>query len=264
MRNHRNLLITIGVLVFLLGLTASYLLLGNKFPWAAGIWKKLTSVFPIPVATVEGYDVKNDLVEAARRLGIEDPMNFAVQQTAIKVLADRENVSVTSDEADAKEKALEANWKGEKLSDALDNAKVSKNDFRKLFIEPELYKEKLAVTRQVRTPTVDLVHTALKNGEDFAILARTHSDDPLTRAFSGDAGFVTAEKVYSSVWGEAKGLSLGEWAGPIATPDGYMFIKKLEEKSGTEIHLQAILIHTFDFGSWLKEQIEQMRVVVYI
>lgn len=264
MLKSRNLLIIIGILVFILGLTASYLLLGNRFPWAGRIWHQLVKVFPIPVATVEGYDVKNDLVEAAKRLDVPDPMNFAIQATAIRVLADRERVTLLSWEIEAKERQLEANWNGEKLQDSLNSRKVSKADFRKLFIEPDLYKEKLAVLRQVKTAKVDEVSAKLNSGRDFASVAASLSEDPLTRSFGGDAGFLSENEVFSGLWTEAKKLGNGLWAGPIATPDGYMFIKRLGENGPSQIHLQVILIKTFDFDLWLSEQIKKMRVIVYI
>lgn len=71
----------------------------------------------------------------------------------------------------------------------------------------------------------------LRAGEDFADLARQYSEDPVTALSGGDLGFFPESALQSShpsLRSAVRRLQVGQWTGPITTPDGTMLVKLLE------------------------------------
>ncbi|OGU62361.1 MAG: parvulin peptidyl-prolyl isomerase [Ignavibacteria bacterium RBG_13_36_8] len=82
---------------------------------------------------------------------------------------------------------------------------------------------------------------SLKNGVDFAKLARKYSDDPGSSSSGGDLGFVKRGVFYPEFEAAAFGLNLGEISGLIESPVGFHIIELLERR-GETIHARHILV----------------------
>jgi len=81
----------------------------------------------------------------------------------------------------------------------------------------------------------------IRNGEDFAELARNHSEDPGSGPRGGDLGFFGRGDMVSEVENVAYALSPGEVSDVLQSEFGF-HILKLEEKQGARVRARHILI----------------------
>jgi foldase protein PrsA len=72
----------------------------------------------------------------------------------------------------------------------------------------------------------------LADGEEFALLARTYSTDSFTAGAGGDLGLIDDNDPFyaEELLDTAKGLQIGEMAGPIRTDEGYAIIRLVERE----------------------------------
>jgi peptidyl-prolyl cis-trans isomerase SurA len=82
---------------------------------------------------------------------------------------------------------------------------------------------------------------SIKNGADFAELAKKNSDDPGSAAGGGDLGFVKRGVFYSEFEAAAFKLKAGELSEVIESPVGFHVIE-LIEKRGESINTRHILV----------------------
>jgi parvulin-like peptidyl-prolyl isomerase len=75
----------------------------------------------------------------------------------------------------------------------------------------------------------DLVERA-RAGEDFAKLARAHSEDPATKEEGGDLGFFSRGSLPAAVEEIVFGMDIGEVRGPIRAARGFHVLKLLARK----------------------------------
>lgn len=82
---------------------------------------------------------------------------------------------------------------------------------------------------------------SIKNGVDFAEMAKKYSDDPGSAKDGGDLGFVKRGVFYPEFESAAFALQPGEISGVVESPVGFHIIQ-LIEKRGESIHARHILI----------------------
>jgi len=105
---------------------------------------------------------------------------------------------------------------------------------------------------------------SIKNGADFAEMAKKYSEDPGSAKEGGDLGFVKKGVFYPEFEAAAYALQPGELSGVIESPVGFHIIQ-LIEKRGESIHARHILIKikadenadlkTIDFLTALRDSI---------
>jgi peptidyl-prolyl cis-trans isomerase SurA len=108
--------------------------------------------------------------------------------------------------------------------------------FHQIVLRPEPSEAALAEART----RADSVMTLLRNGEDFAELARRFSDDG-TRENGGDLGFIRRSDVVREFANVAFSLSPGAVSLPVKTQYGYHLIK-VERVRGAEVQARHILL----------------------
>src|SRR5207247_11064055 len=78
-----------------------------------------------------------------------------------------------------------------------------------------------------------MIEQRLKQGEDFAMLAQSYSEDPNTAANGGDLGFVqqsALDKVQPELRKMVMGLQPGQISGVIHTQSGYSILKVFSDR----------------------------------
>lgn len=88
---------------------------------------------------------------------------------------------------------------------------------------------------------IEKIQKMLKDGADFAQLAREYSEDPGTASRGGDLGFVSRGDFVKEFEEVAFGLNEGEISDIVQTQFGFHIIQLLE-KQGEKIHARHILV----------------------
>ena len=259
------------VAVFLLGLVASYLLFGGALQTNKSLWRSIANVFPVPVASVEGKSVRLSAVETAEKLNIENPLEFAVRQKSMEVLAGKLDLKIEDKEVVTRRNTLASAWgmNKEQLESQLSGKKITLAQFEKLIVIPEAYADKIKTSLNKPNEKLNEVKSRFDKNEDFNTLAKNYSEDSVTAPFGGDAGFVSKDILGDEIWDKVYALSDGQAIGPLNTHQGYLFVKRVELQQATDVnlerlHIQVILIKTFDFNSWLDDQMKQLDIKRYI
>ncbi|MDD4308809.1 MAG: peptidylprolyl isomerase [Candidatus Cloacimonetes bacterium] len=94
-------------------------------------------------------------------------------------------------------------------------------------------------TKSQKKAEIEAIMRRLKNGENFADLAKTESDCPSKEA-GGDLGFFKKGMMVKPFEDAAFALRVGEYSGIVETQFGYHIIQ-LEENKGDEIRARHIL-----------------------
>lgn len=148
---------------------------------------------------------------------------------------------------------------------------ISDADYRKLVVEPQVYREKLGTAIGAEVPTTaEQVHVRhivtdtyeaaleivklLQEGGDFATLAAQHSTDSATKDTGGDMGW-RPRGIESADFDEAVfALQPGQISNPITTTNGVEIIKLDERESNRPLedsHLETFKSQAFN--NWLAE-----------
>ncbi len=106
-----------------------------------------------------------------------------------------------------------------------------------IFRSPKTSTEAKEKARQFAQSILD----SIKNGSDFAEMAKKYSEDPGSAKEGGDLGFVKKGVFYPQFESAAYALQPGELSGIVESPVGYHIIQ-LIEKRGESIHARHILI----------------------
>ncbi|NOX18354.1 MAG: parvulin peptidyl-prolyl isomerase [Chlorobi bacterium] len=112
-----------------------------------------------------------------------------------------------------------------------------KFDISHIFINPKLSGKMKEKAREFAASLID----SIKNGADFAELAKKYSDDPGSAVQGGDLGWVKRGVFYPEFEAAAYQLANGQLSGVIESPVGFHVIQMIERR-GESIHVRHILI----------------------
>ncbi len=235
-----------------------------RFKSSSDFVYQTTKIVPFPIARVGGRFVayENYLFELRRymhyyenveKTDFNDPVNAPqlaerkkrilqniVDQAYIRELAQKNNVTVSEDEVDARLQVLkDQNRLGSSdkvFEDTLhDYYGWSVADFRRSIRNDILTSKVLAVVDVETRTKANKVVDALKQGSDFATIASTYSDEVQTKDAGGEIPGIVNPKdrnTPSERIAALAALKPGEVSEPITTSYGYEIIKKLEDKDG--------------------------------
>lgn len=141
------------------------------------------------------------------------------------------------------------------------------NDFRGK-IEFQLARQKLqakitedeSINQQAKARAEEVL-AKVKAGEDFAELARKHSQDS-SAANGGDLGFFGKGQMVAEFEAAAFALEVGQTSDIVKSKFGYHIIKVLEKKDDT-VRAAHILIKAVDFDQYLQDEVNKAKVSVY-
>lgn len=215
--------------------------------------------------------------EGLRRLMIikKNVLNELIEAKIVELIAKKEGIYVSEKEAfETAEKIISRDGKE---NDNLTELKFlygwGKEDFAKKVILPLLYRENLEKyieeSGNLDSGTKDKalsIKNKIDQGEDFAVLAKNHSDSP-SRETSGllppfskeETPFVQLKSVFDWQPGE-----VGE---PFETDDGWHIIKlerKFIQERIEKVEIRHIFLRKKSFSEWLEKQKENFKVRVYL
>ncbi|MUG44065.1 peptidylprolyl isomerase [Paenibacillus woosongensis] len=258
------------------------------------------------VATVNGTKITqdelyNELVKAGGGEQAKQALNAIVMKTLITQEAKKKNIVVTEEDINAEiDNYIKSFGSLEMLEQMLqqygmtmddlkqdsemnvmitklleDKTNVTEDEVKQTF---ETYKESFNTPEQVRASII-LVETEdeaneviqqLKDGKDFAELAKDKSLDTFTKDSGGDTGFFERGQVEPAVEEAAFKLKQDEVSGAVKTDEGYKVIKltdRKEAKEGTleenkeEIRKGLVAQQVQElFGDWYSELESQAKI----
>ncbi len=252
-----------------------------------------TRIIPVPIGQIDGKMVRySDYLmrlrselhylerESAVNLNSADGKRQKVYQKRIALnkvqdaayiekLADERNIEVTDKEID--------DFVNQQLTSR--QPAVSREEYEKIikdyydwsfseyeaFIHEQLLRRKvaLAVDEKARTK-VNSLQAQLQGGADFAEVAKSQSEDELTKANGGDVGFVSkTNDDPQGLIAAAQRLQVNQVSGVIETPTGYYLIKLLETND-SQVRYARILIGLHELDTLLKQVRDQNKVSEYI
>jgi foldase protein PrsA len=231
-------------------------------------WAKAKKV----VAVVNGVEITRD--EFLQRLTetIGKPLlDQMINEIILQQKAEKEKVEVTSKEIDAKIEEMKKQFPNEQVfKQQLSRGNMTIEMLRhqlknRLLLEKILSKDVTVTDGEIKeyfeankkafsTPEVMnashiLVKTKaeaneivkeLKEGADFAKLAKKHSIDPATKDKGGELGFFSREQLVPAIAEEAFSLKTGEISDVVQTSYGYHIIKAGEKKAAQEATLDSV------------------------
>lgn len=265
-----------------------------KYNWNNAFSKAVTSAFPLPAIKVDGMSATvkeyNDRLEALRMFEersnkvdfstdegkevlerLKEKTNDLIIKDLIIAKYAKEN-KITIDEAefeDSFNNLLYSNGGKEKFTEVIKNFyNLSLEEFKKqqrvTFLNNKVEQMITAdenLNKAAKTQA-EQVLAEIKNGGDFAELAKKHSFDP-SAANGGDIGFITKGKMTKEFEDVAFGLKKGEVSEVFKTTYGYHIIKATdvgEEK----VKVSQILVQGKSFGDWLENQKKELKIVNYL
>ena len=231
---------------------------------------RLTQLVPVPVANVDGENVRyseflkkyrSDIYSLVQQEQINLSSNDgkrqseyykrreldnAVREAYVAKLARQNNVSVSRDEVDSfitrtvnsKSISLEA-YERTVLNNFYD---WSLDEYRGV-VKARLLTQKVAFSiDQTAKQRAENLATQAAGGADFAQLARDNSDDTATKGNGGDVGALPLDNQDpNSLVAQAAKLAPGQVSQPLRGNDGY-YILKLASKTDTSVQFSQIKV----------------------
>lgn len=222
------------------------------------------------VATVNGTDItKQQLYDQLVELGGESTLQSMITTELVNQEAEKAKVTVTDEDIDAELEDLKAQFGGESaFQAALTQSSMTENDLRKQMplqvkirkiLEPQVEvtdeeiteyydanKASFTEEEQVRASHIlvatkeeaDAILKELKDGADFAELAKSKSTDTVSKENGGDLDFFTRSDMVAEFSDAAFALAVGETSGAVQSDYGYHIIKVTDHKDAKEYTLE--------------------------
>ncbi|MNB65918.1 Foldase protein PrsA precursor [compost metagenome] len=215
-----------------------------------------------PVATVNGKDItKNELYDKLVKAGGESTLQSMITQELVDQEADRNKVTVSDADIQAEIKDLQEQFGGESgLESALSQSGMTMDDLKeqmplqvkiRKLLEPKVTvtdddikkyydenKASLGSEEEVRASHIlvatkeeaDAIEKQLKEGADFATLAKEKSSDTGSKDKGGDLDFFKKGDMVAEFSDTAFKMKVGEISEPVKTEYGYHIIKVTDHK----------------------------------
>ncbi|MFQ5724119.1 MAG: peptidylprolyl isomerase [Terriglobia bacterium] len=123
-----------------------------------------------------------------------------------------------------------------------------------------------AVTDEQARRKVQALLERLRQGDDFADLARNYSEDPDSALAGGDLGFFpesSLTETHPALRNAVRRLQVGKVAGPIRTQEGYHLVKLLERQAPGLRELSDPEVREM-IEEWLRRRKRQLLEAAYL
>ncbi|AOV06477.1 foldase protein PrsA [Sporosarcina ureilytica] len=226
------------------------------------------------VATVGGEKItKDELYEILVQSNGQQALEALIDEKIVALEVKKEDIKVPEDEIKEEVANFMENAGGEEaFKNALEQSGMTEEDFKKDVIqylsirklmeprvevtdeEIETYfeenKDSFNVEEQVEArhilvedeKTANEIEQKLKDGEDFAELAKEYSTDEGSGALGGDLGFFTRGRMVPEFEEKAFSMKVGEISEPVKTEYGYHIIEVLDKKEAKDATLEDNIV----------------------
>ncbi len=293
---HRIIAITVSLFVLAIISFVSYCTLAlYRFQSTSSFIYHVTQVIPFPVAkagsdyvSYESYlfEVRHytHYYEKQLKLDFNSPegkqqlitfkkqaLDKVINDAYVKKIAKEKNITVSSKQVDEQITLLRnQNRLGD--SDAVfedvlrDYWGWSVNDFRRSLRDQLLAQSVAAALDTATTDRANKAMTELKNGANFASIAKKYSDDQATRQNGGDIGIIERNKrdVSPQTMEALYELKSGEVSGIINTGYSLEIVKNLETQNNGKIRTAHIVFNFKDISEQLNNMKDQQKARAYI
>lgn len=254
------------------------------------------------VARVNGEEIsKDELYDVMVKSIGEDALNYLISQKIIDLEAKKQNIVVTNEDINKELEKVYAYYGGEEaFKQSLQMSGYSFEEYKKSLsmniktkklLQPRISitedemkayfeenKQDFAQEKQVKARHILVeneekakeIIAKLRNGDDFAELAKKYSIDPATKENGGDLGFFGKGDMVKEFEDVAFSLKVGEISSPVKTQYGYHIIKVEEKKEAQEADyekskdkIKDILFNQKvqqEYDPWMQELYKQYNV----
>lgn len=281
--------IVLGIIALILIVNGIFAYGVYALGWNGLATRTFLTVFPYPAATIKGGYVKisvyyKDLAsykkffEVAKKTDFnseegqkefktlkENVLNQLITDEVVKKEAKKLKIKVEKNEVEEEYKKLVEKNGEETLKKMIkDYQNWSVGDL-KAKIKQELLNKKLedkikedeSLTKSSKEKAGEILKR-VKNGEDFATLAKEFSEDP-SATEGGNLGWFGKGAMVQEFEDAAFVLNTGQVSEVIKTEFGYHIIK-VNDKKENEVSASHILIKGVDFKEWLKQKEQEYKV----
>ncbi len=296
-----------NIIWIVLGTILAVIVLGFvawKFGFSGNLGGRISKMFPLPVVRVNGGFVmsskldKNyralkffyDSQEGQSEEKISDldinkmALDRLIEDKVVSQLSEKYNIKISKEDIEKEYKLVLADYDTEdELKKEIKNLyDMDILEFKKEILEPSLMYDKLLKSylmddkidkdRKVKSDEVkkkaEDALAKLKNGKDFAELAKEVSEDKSTKKDGGNLGFFGKDEMELEFETAAFKLNAGETSEIVRTIEGFHIIK-LDKKKGSGDNEQVKAFHIFfkvkdDFDKWFLDQKKKAKVKIYV
>lgn len=211
----------------------------------------------------------NDEKEATVK---EEVLDQLIEDSVLIQEAKTRSLEVTSQEIDDEfSKIAEANGGEEKFVEQISQYfGFSKEQYKEYRVKPLLYRDKLETAvlgdDNYSKDAKEKAGNALKEIQDgvkFSEVASKYSDDEVTKAQGGDAGWVGRGTTVKEYEDAVFALKKGEVSKVVKAVNGYYILKATDIASG-KVRVSQILVQVDSFQDWLDKKVSEAKVKKYI
>lgn len=293
---HRIIIITTGLIIAsVIGFFTYCTLALYRFQSTSVFLYRVTQVLPFPIARTGGsfvsyesylFEVRHytHYYESQLKLNFDSPegkqqlaafkkqaLDKVVNDSYIKKLAAKYHVKVTDQQIEDQIAILRnQNRLGSSdkvFEDVLrDYWGWSTDDFKRSLHDQILAQNVVATLDTATRDRADQALTELKNGADFAEVAKKYSDDTSSKPNGGDIGVVerTKRDLTAETVDTLYKLKPGEYSDIINIGYSLEIVKHIETNADGKIHAAHILFNYKDISAYLNDLKEQQKTTVYI
>lgn len=212
-----------------------------------------------------------------------------VKNSILKKMSSKYNINISDRDIFDELKKLNSQTGGIDITEKYikDNYDMSLNDFKKEFIEPIIIKNKLNIAisndekinksklekitniynQLEESKNAEIINEIGRKTDTFSILVKDFSEDEESIENDGDLGWISRDSMEESIKNTSFSLEKGAYSGIVKSSSGYHIIKlidKIDTIDIPKVRIAHIFVKTMDIDTYLKSEINEAKIKIYI